>query len=321
MYNGALKRILDSEQDLHDYSGIAEMPYRRIYDEASLESFLDIWNWRVVSEALATAQKGESMAADGSHIFMARGGQAYFPKLPAGIKQSPGYPKQPPNILPGDTKLGSKWKSSNIEPGKVSKATNRDGWLAAIRQIYTYCVQTDARYGYLLTDKELVAVRISWIPDTEMKGPKDKADSGAHRIGILEYKAIPWSYDETETQSSDGRLTVNLALWWLHMMAAVGHEMQEYDKALDKAHDREPETPSDDEDQQSFDLRPSNTFQSETSDVRHVLSTTSLGQHGREASPTAAVNRRKRNREEQVDSGRDYTRSRRRVNPVRNGKI
>ncbi len=55
MYNGTLKRILDPEQHLHNYSGIAEMPYRRIYDEGSLESFMDIWNWRVVTEALAAA--------------------------------------------------------------------------------------------------------------------------------------------------------------------------------------------------------------------------------------------------------------------------
>ncbi|KAI4231676.1 MAG: hypothetical protein LQ349_005456 [Xanthoria aureola] len=213
MYNGTLKRILDSEQDLNDYSGIAEMPYRRIYDEASLESFLDIWNWRVVSEALATAQKGASMAADGSHIFMARGGQAVSPKLPvikestnrrlrpdwAGIKQSSGCPKQSLHILPRDKKDGQQMEEQHMDISSLTRS------------------------------------------------PKDKADSSAHRNDISEYKAITWSYHETETQSSDGRLTVNLALWWFHMMAAVGHEMQEYDKALDEAHDRKLETPSDDE--------------------------------------------------------------------------
>lgn len=61
------------------------------------------------------------------------------------------------------------------------------------------------------------------------------------------------------------------------MMAAVGHEMQEYDKALDEAHDRKPEMPSDDEDQQSFDLQPNQTFRSETSDVRYILPAASLG--------------------------------------------
>lgn len=70
------------------------MPYRRTYDETSLESFLDIWNWRVVSEALATAQRGKSIAADGSHIFIARGGQASFPKLPV-IKESMNWKLRP----------------------------------------------------------------------------------------------------------------------------------------------------------------------------------------------------------------------------------
>ncbi|KAL8749807.1 MAG: hypothetical protein Q9199_007467 [Rusavskia elegans] len=264
-----------------------------------------------------------------------RCGQAYFPGLPlkqestnrklrpdwAGIKQSPGCPKQPPNILPGDTKLGSKWKSSNIEPGKVSKATNRGGWLAAIRQIYTYCIKTDARYGYLLTDKELVAVRISWIPDTETTDPEDKAKPRSQGTGILEYKAIPWSHEDTEIQSSDNKPTVNLALWWLHMMAAVGHEMQEYDKTLGKAQNGEPETPSDSEDEQPFDLQPRQSFRSETYDVRHGLSATSLGHHGRDASPTAAVAGKKRTRDNHVDSGRDNTRARRGVNPASRGKL
>ncbi|KAL8796091.1 MAG: hypothetical protein Q9182_007425 [Xanthomendoza sp. 2 TL-2023] len=335
MDNGTFKKILDSEQNLHDHSNIAEMPYRRIYDEASLESFLNIWNWRVVSEALEMAQKGKLLTADGNRIFMARGGQAYFPKFSAknraknkklkpdwaGIKQSLGRPGQPPNILPGDTKLGSKWHSSDIEPGRVRQVGSHSRWLPAIRQIYTYCVMTDARYGYLITDQELLAVRISWFSDTGTKGTKGNAKLPARRLGILEYKAVPWSRDTTASQNSDPGLTINLALWWLHMMAAVGHQIQEYDKAIVEAQDRGSKTPSESDDQQSSNLQPSETSRSETPDVHPVRSAASLGQHGREASPIAAVTRRKRTRDEQPDLGKFYSGAKRRVNPARRRKV
>ncbi|KAI4279929.1 MAG: hypothetical protein L6R38_004869, partial [Xanthoria sp. 2 TBL-2021] len=117
MYSGSFKRILETRHDLQDYSDIAEMPYRRIYDEASLESFLDIWNWRTVSEALAIAQKGDNKSPDRHQIFMAKGGQGRFPEIAvvkdgrrlkpdwAGIKQPPDCHEQPSNILPENTKL------------------------------------------------------------------------------------------------------------------------------------------------------------------------------------------------------------------------
>ncbi|KAL8853718.1 MAG: hypothetical protein Q9221_001529 [Calogaya cf. arnoldii] len=350
MDSGDFQKLLESRHDFQDYSGIAEMPYRRIYDEASLESFLDIWNWRVVSEALAAAQDGHADSSRHGRVFMARGGQACFPEMPvkregtnrrlrpdwAGIIQQPGSPDQPPNILPGDTKLSCKWHSSKIESGRVPDIGNVGGWLPAIRQTYTYCIKTNAQYGYLLTDQELLAVRISWLPVSDDESFKPSTTIQAQRRGILEYKAIPWDHDETETNSSAPGLTINLALWWLHMMAAVAHEMKEHKDAAKEAQhtpadprkasegfvgsqDSGLETPSESGDQQLFDLHNSQIFRSETSDVRHALSTTGLDSQGRQTSPTPASSRRKRNREEpELSTKRSHVT--RRVNPLRKGK-
>ncbi|KAI4258400.1 MAG: hypothetical protein L6R42_005135 [Xanthoria sp. 1 TBL-2021] len=210
MYSGSFNRILETRHDLQDYSDIAEMPYRRISDEASLESFLDIWNWRTVSKALAIAQKGENRSPDHHQIFMAKGGQGRFPEMAvvrngrrlkplkpdwAGIKQPPDSHEQPPNILPGDTKLSCKWHSSRIQSGTVAEMGDIDNWLPAIRQIYTYCIKANAQYGYLITDQELLAVKISWLVGAGKKVPRASREEEAERRqrnGTLEFKAIPW---------------------------------------------------------------------------------------------------------------------------------
>lgn len=44
--------------------------------------------------------------------------------------------------------------------------------------------------------------------------------SQAQRFGTLEYRDIPWSHGVRSTQDDSITMTVNLALWWLHTMAA-----------------------------------------------------------------------------------------------------
>ncbi|KAI4262748.1 MAG: hypothetical protein L6R42_002080 [Xanthoria sp. 1 TBL-2021] len=320
------------------------MPYRRISDEASLESFRDIWNWRTVSKALTIAQKGENRSPDHYQIFMAKGGQGRFPEMAvvrngrrlkplkpdwAGIKQPPDSHEQPPNILLGDTKLSCKWHSSRIQSGTVAEMGDIHNWLPAIRQIYTYCIKANAQYGYLITDQELLAVKISWLVGAGKKVPKASREEEAKRRQRNEIL-------ELESSSGTHGVTINLALWWLHMMAANGHEIEDQeltfkndrqnspdeDEALGRfGESEEPaaQTLSGSENWRSVDLKHGQSFRSETSNVRHILLATALDRDGRKASTTVAASRRKRTREE-PDIGRDHSRARRRVNPSRSGK-
>ncbi|KAL8910075.1 MAG: hypothetical protein Q9171_004629 [Xanthocarpia ochracea] len=245
MYGGTFRRMLESRHDLQDRSNIAAIPNRQIYDEASLESLLHIWNKQVVSDALAAAQEeGPSNLAQ-NPIYMAKGGQARSPEVPvskggttrklrpdwAGKKEPAGCVDLPPNILPGDTKLSSKWHSSNMRFGIVRDMDNKMKWLPAIRQIYTYCIKANARYGFLITDQELLVIRISWMQKSDRndsKSSKGGAVTAQEKLGLLECKDIPWEQIGIGASGSIPPMTMNLALWCLYMLAAVDHVPKYY---------------------------------------------------------------------------------------------
>ena len=152
------------------------------------------------------------------------------------------------SILPGDTKVAWKWSSRDIQVGEVDSVYLKNDWLEPIKQIYTYCTKLQVRYGYIITEKELVVTRIrpfsqdhveslvntqdsdlsfpspeqraTAITSESLKDPKQNASAEVFKKGTLEYKAIPWS-----SKASDNSLTINLALWWLHMMALENHEI------------------------------------------------------------------------------------------------
>ncbi|KAL8889349.1 MAG: hypothetical protein Q9215_003378 [Flavoplaca cf. flavocitrina] len=350
MDSGAFQMMLEAQHNLRDYSGIAEMPYRCIYDEASLESFLDLWNWQTVSEALAAAQNRDVEASENREIFMAKAGQGRLPcgeRLSertlkpdwAGVKRQTDGVGAPMNILPGDTKLSCKWDSTRIEYGEVKDMSGAGEWMPAIQQIYTYCIKANAQYGYLITDKELLAVRVSWLANpgkTVSKASRNGKAFPDQPRGVLECKIIPWGNNRTEFGCNSHGLTMNLALWWLHMMAAVGHEIKHREltdetdhrlppnenmtlkKTGDKRNQRA-QTPTGSETQDSFDLKHSQSFRSDASDVRHILSGATLNQVDRQAGPAVAASPRKRTREEPREGG-DPGRTRRRVVAPRNSK-
>jgi len=97
------------------------------------------------------------------------------------------------NILPGDTKLSTKFKSEWDWDTRQFRGP--------IIQIFTYCRRANVPYGYIITQEELVMVHLF------REGPETTKLN-------LEYKSIPW------TNSGDDELTVNLVLWCLHMLAA-----------------------------------------------------------------------------------------------------
>ena len=287
IYGGALHRILEREFPCRDFSIIPEVPFRHISDEDSLETLLTKWNQSVVSEALSIAQDRLYASPAGKTIYMVKGGQACLPKPNkyrpdwAGVQLNVSHTSatesnKSKNILPGDTKLSAKWSSQDIIPGPVQSEYTRGGWLLPLRQIYTYCIKGNARHGHIMTDKELVVLRVR--PNLESENSQSTHNSqdsrqesasqqqGSQRVdtvshqtilvqehdesndspmssptlaqmcdgGRLEYKAIPWSNAKSKDPRRRNELTVNLALWWLHIMASVSSNIKDQYPPLKK---------------------------------------------------------------------------------------
>ena len=287
IYGGILNQVLESEFLCQDFSAIPQKPFREIHDERSLESLLTKWNHSVVSEALSKAQGHLYTNNSDMTIYMARGGQSHIPqslkerRFPdwAGIQPAlsqadvRGNKISSINILPGDTKVSKKWLSNDIVDGALDADYTPDNWQRPLKQVYTYCVRANARYGYIITDKELVVIRIG--PSAQDKSPistqessqgfdvvqtvpeniEDESpqncfeeDEGDDCVlpdsifnkmkkggGILEYKAIPWTNDNGgNSRRAHDTMTVNLALWWLHMMASVSSIIKERYAPLSK---------------------------------------------------------------------------------------
>lgn len=259
IFDGQLRETLARKPSsiLTDHSTIPHLPFCEIHDESSLEALLVKWNQSVISDALEKTQDLSGAGHFPSKIYMVRGGQAnrlagIVPEW-AGVQRSDSGPCRPSNILPGDTKVSWKWSSQKIQPGDTEDIYLENDWLEPIKQLYTYCCRLKARYGYIITEKELVVVRIrpvspidTWSPvDTQdsvlssssprnrMKaafstpsyGSARNASATLERGGTLEYKAIPWSSEATNASICRKSLTINLALWWLHMMALENHEI------------------------------------------------------------------------------------------------
>lgn len=264
-YGGVLQTALDQQPyNLPVHSGIAPFPFCEIHDEDSLNALLVKWNQSMVSDALVIAQdflQGHLGLPSYQQVFMVRGGQADYPASSAtlrpdwaGVQRVQFDASRARNILPGDTKVGGKWSSCNIEVGPVADAHMANDWIEPIKQVYSYCLKTESRYGYIITEKELVVVRIR--PATEgdfispdnsqetyhgaqpstvrkskfLKSAKQPPSSPSGRIshsGMLEYKAIPWKDKSSLSIGGQQTLTVNLALWWLHLMASENNSIKD----------------------------------------------------------------------------------------------
>lgn len=339
MYGGALGEKLDSRYKLPDHVDIPEIPFCEIHDENSLESLLDLWNRFVVSKALAKAQKG---GFTDKPIYMCKGGQALFPDLRpnkkkddtkgyrpdwAGAQRLAGDRATPWNILPGETKPSIKWDSSKLPSDYDTEYPTSPDFLEPIRQIFTYCVKSNSRYGYLITDRELLAIRIRSDPPLPTAGPGG-APADQTKAGGLEFKLIPWSNDSEKTAEGSEGMTVNLGLWGLHMMTIFGRDIQESYPSLketprayeDQKVNSQTSRSGLDEDPQASSRRSTRqgqSFRSEASAVGHRLSDASLNADNGHTSPGPTGSRRKRSWDEPVE---ESSRGQQRTNKHRRGK-
>ncbi|KAH8909442.1 hypothetical protein BR93DRAFT_935200 [Coniochaeta sp. PMI_546] len=153
------------------------------------------------------------------------------------------------SLLPGDTKLSAKWQP------KMEKSPDvrvRYQWSLPLSQATTYSVHSGCRYGFIITDKHLVLIRISIERVSEgLATSRPSRQSSSHQRIISaetdissgldamsldsfgahsylddnpmnpeyqppEYVVVPWG------SHGAGRLTVKMSLFCLCLMAGCG---------------------------------------------------------------------------------------------------
>ena len=204
---------------------------RRFSDERSLTLVLAMTNQSIVLEALS--QTSDNLMSQ--NIQMVTGGQALLvfghPKddpdwAGTNDENARSNDQLPQNILPGDTKMSWNWKSSELKDCHLrdEKGYLRPvGKLWPVRQLLYYCLVSYSRYGYIITDKELVVIRVGPTQNHEVS-EDDYLNCKNHvsRDAAVEYISIPRG-----NAGAAEELTVNLALWILHILAAnngrLGH--------------------------------------------------------------------------------------------------
>ncbi|KAH8894436.1 hypothetical protein GQ53DRAFT_820832 [Thozetella sp. PMI_491] len=149
--------------------------------------------------------------------------------------------KLPQSKLPSEVKPGRNWDSSDLpsyhdKEGNWIEGMSRYGvYTRPIRQIFSYCILINARYGFIITTKEVFIIRVRPIgfKESQVSSLSQVVVSSTTRIsdetsirrqmelnGVMEYKSIPWSaHRKAETIENYEELTISLSLWLLHILA------------------------------------------------------------------------------------------------------
>ena len=202
----------------------------RFADEAALEKhYISQWTHPIVTTALSHAQRqSNDHGLRPPFVEMVAGGNAqsisgHKPDWAGTRTMVPDNPNQTVNILPGDTKVSYKWKSTEIVPKEVNAYDLVQNWFWPLRQVFTYCMNFKTRYGYIISDEEVVAFRVR-VPRERLEENKSKRRIVLSKDrGTIEYVPI---YDSTQDPGGEKRLSMNLAIWWLHLLAANNRSIQ-----------------------------------------------------------------------------------------------
>ncbi|KAM0249214.1 hypothetical protein ACHAQJ_009120 [Trichoderma viride] len=221
-----------------------------IYDEDSFEH--SVLSRKLYPSVNAALQRAMELLDISEGINLCRGGRTYYnPSGATGHRPDWALCSRLHmtdtlayyNLLPGDTKLSVKW-SSDLFPDYLAY------WENPVRQILHYCDMSRVRYGYIITDQELVVMRCTreaiGTPEMTRSGRGQPIPPGHYRqlssdsdnseepvqssppkssyqqtesggeFCPVEYQVIPWS------NHGDGQLTVRLGLFYLSMMAGYG---------------------------------------------------------------------------------------------------
>jgi hypothetical protein len=139
----------------------------------------------------------------------------------------------PENSLPGDTKYSEDWTSASVEEGDcryIDTPNHVPRWFWPIAQIYSYCYWLQKRYAYIITDKELVLFRVGTMRNSPSPSPKSEKFTirELEVDGKIEFVSVPWTNGRNEDGVELGEpngLSINTALWWLHLQATKGNSV------------------------------------------------------------------------------------------------
>jgi hypothetical protein len=222
IFNGDVKNTLKTKFfELRDFSFV-DPECCQIVNEKSLEVVLYQSTERIVLEAL----RKTSWGMISQNVYMLSGDTARLPFDKAIVKSKSDWAgkstvQRANNILPGDTKVSKSWTSDELfkkiklqgRGKRQLKDTSPLMW--PIRQILHYCIKAHTRYGYIITDHELVVMRVGLAeadnPNASFGELRDAVTDNA----LVQLAAIPWG-----NHTNDREMTINLALWIIHLLAA-----------------------------------------------------------------------------------------------------
>lgn len=246
LFNEEVHRKLQTTyNDLHDFSYVPKASLE-ISNEHSLEALLIKSIHSVVLEALEITS--DDLLSE--RVLMAPGGRGALAKVLHADELGPDWAgtsstQEDNNILPGDTKLSRNWKSDDI-----SKIPMKDGLIMAdtgkaaapiepLKQILHYCIQSYMRYGYLITDEELVVFRVGLADENKESDSNASADELYWKMRKqrvkMEWQSIPWNNHGQERE-----LTIKISLWVLHLLAANNGALDWKYKPLADEQQRDP---------------------------------------------------------------------------------
>lgn len=243
---------------LHQPQPIAER-HRKLTDESSVTAILLKHNHIIVDCALELAQlrlRGRGFRLPISWSWGSLSQVEEDPRLRpdwAGTLDSGSLPYE--NRLPGDTKQSAKWKSTFKD--SPLKGNQEEYW-KPLRQGLLYCIRLNSRYGYIISDAEALFFRRTKSPEPSQplstNRPRRNIPQTAHtRVtstasvisgttsmsldssgspytdagnpdlneAPLEICVVPW------TNFGERRLSINLAMWFIHLLAMSDISVQE----------------------------------------------------------------------------------------------
>ncbi|KAI0410208.1 hypothetical protein F5X98DRAFT_387170 [Xylaria grammica] len=208
--------------------------------------------------------------------------------------------------FPKEYKPASNWSSKKLRDGKYTNKETGE-WhkevqliinnnIAPIRQAYTYCIDYGCRYGCILTTSEAFIFRIK--PRGNYEGSIDDDPSSFSQLiekvkadGLMEFVSIPWMHGCDDHHHDYKEFTVNLALWFTHILAGNHYKLDwKYPNLHEEELVRVPQ-------QQGLQPR---------------VSDKGAGKNSREVSlsqPQTAKNKRKRHEPIQQETSEEYTQS------------
>ncbi|KAI1418994.1 hypothetical protein F5Y12DRAFT_721314 [Xylaria sp. FL1777] len=151
--------------------------------------------------------------------------------------------------FPKEYKPAANWNSKKLRDGDYTNKETGE-WLdvkfileqniAPIRQAYTYCIDYGCRYGCILTTLEAFIFRIK--PRGNHRVSINDDPSSFNQLlekvkddGLMEFVSIPWGNGCDNHHHEYKKLTVNLALWFTHILAGNHYKLDwKYQKLRDE---------------------------------------------------------------------------------------